>query len=280
LLKIGTRINHAWVRSSTRRPIVGTEIQRGIDSALVLLREALPADTRAPLDDLRVALAPEPTSFAAWPNRLRELARVVRGLGDRARALPAETGAEAVVWAEIAHATIASHQRDLDTIAPWIEALDDVWRALPADAREAAVTIARLLDAPPTLGALPELARAASRSLAAWTDRLPDRGRAAAAGEALEESARVAERLLKSLDGVEQTDQARTNIFERVGVVRRCPAGHGARRWLRSHPGAGRAPPRPPETTGWCPRPSGLRSAVPGRDDASRAPPGGHRRGE
>jgi len=192
-------------RERTRRPIVGTEIQRGIDSALVLLREALPADTRAPLDDLRVSLAPEPTSFAAWPNRLRELARVVRGLGDRARALPAETGAEAVVWAEIAHATIASHQRDLDTIAPWIEALDDVWRALPADAREAAVTIAHLLDAPPTLGALPELARAASRSLAAWTDRLPDRGRAAAAGEALEESARVAERLLKSLDGVEQT---------------------------------------------------------------------------
>src|SRR5262249_13222660 len=135
-------------RERARRPIVGAEIQWGIDSALVLLREALPADTRAPLDDLRIALTPEPTSFAAWPNRLRELASRVQRLADRARALPAEAGAEAVVWADIAQTTIASHQRDLDTMAPWIEALDDVRRALPADAREAADAIVRLLDAP------------------------------------------------------------------------------------------------------------------------------------
>src|SRR5215831_1972203 len=192
-------------RERTRRPIVGAEIQRGIDSALVLLREALPADGRGTLDDLRSALAPEPTSFASWPNRLRELDSVVQGLGDRTRMLPAEAGAEAVVWADIAQATIASHRRDLDTIAPWVEALDDVRRALPADAQEAADAVAHLLDAPPPLGGLPELARAAAHALAAWTDRLPDRGRAAAAFEALEESARVTERLLKSLDGVEQT---------------------------------------------------------------------------
>ena len=192
-------------RERTRRPIVGAEIQRGIDSALVLLREALPADGRGMLDDLRSALAPGPTSFASWPNRLRELDSVVQGLEDRTRMLPAEGGAEAVVWADIARATIASHRRDLDTIAPWVEALDDVRRALPADAQEAADAVARLLDAPPPLGGLPEMARAAAHALAAWTGRLPDRGRAAAAVEALEESARVTERLLKSLDGVEQT---------------------------------------------------------------------------
>src|SRR5262249_4876361 len=71
-------------RERTRRPIVGAEIQRGIDSALVLLREALPADAHAPLDDLRLALAPEPTAFAAGPTRLRELASVVRTRGRRA----------------------------------------------------------------------------------------------------------------------------------------------------------------------------------------------------
>src|SRR5262249_42954659 len=86
-------------RERARRQFVGAEIQWGIDSALGLLREALPADPRAPLDDLRIALTPEPTSFAAWPNRLRELASVVQRLTDRARALPAEAGAEAVVWA-------------------------------------------------------------------------------------------------------------------------------------------------------------------------------------
>src|SRR5262249_39513804 len=165
----------------------------------------LPQDTGPPLEVLRTALTPEPTSFAAWPNRLRELASVVQRLADRARALPAEAGAEAVVWADIAQTTIASHQRDLDTMAPWIEALDDVRRRLPAGAREAADAIVRLLDARPPLGSLPELARAAARALAAWPDRLPDPAGAAAAGEALEESARVAERLLKSLDGVEQT---------------------------------------------------------------------------
>jgi cyclic beta-1,2-glucan synthetase len=192
-------------RERARRPIIGAEIQRGIDSALLLLREALPAESRAPLDDLRIALAPESPTITGWPNRLRELATAVRGLGKRARALPAEAGADAVVWADVAQATIESHQRDLAAIGSWIEALDDVRRALPADAREAADAAARLLDAPLPLGALPELARAAARTLAEWTDRLPDRDRAAEAVEALEESARGAERLLKGLDGLEQT---------------------------------------------------------------------------
>src|SRR5262249_4876359 len=82
-------------------------------------------------------------------------------VGQRARALPPEVGAEAGGWADIAQTTIASHQRALDTVAPWIEALDDVRRALPADAREAADAVVRLLDAPPPLGSLPELARTA-----------------------------------------------------------------------------------------------------------------------
>ena len=100
----------------------------------------------------------------AWPNRLVEMATAVRGLGERAKALPEDTGAEAVVWADVAQATIASHRRDLDAIVPWIEGLDDLRRSLPAERQNGSV-VGRLLDAPPLLGDLPELARAAAREL-------------------------------------------------------------------------------------------------------------------
>ena len=186
-------------RERVRRPIVGVEIHRGIDAALALLREALASESRAPVDELRAALAAEPPTIAAWPSRLRELATAVRGLGDRARTLPAVAGADAVVWADVALATIASHQRDFDAIAPWFEGLDDVRRALPADRQEAASAVASLLDAPAPLCDLPELARAAARELAGGP---LDRGLLAPTLEALEESARAAESLLKSLDEV------------------------------------------------------------------------------
>src|SRR5207249_11570605 len=114
-------------------PIVGAGVRRGCAAALLLRGAALPAGSRPPIDELRGALAQEPPSTAAWPNRLREIAAAVRGLADRAKALPADTGAEAVVWAEVAQATIATHGRDLDALAPWIEGLDDLRRALPAD---------------------------------------------------------------------------------------------------------------------------------------------------
>jgi len=192
-------------------PIIGVEVQRGIDAALLLLRDALPAESRPPVDELRGALAQEPPATAAWPNRLREITAAVRGLGDRAKALPADTGAEAVVWAEVAQATIATHGRDLDALAPWIEGLDDLRRTLPTDGQGTGA-LARLLDAPPLLRDLPELAREAARELAPWTGPSPgqandvvDRGRASTVFEALESSARAAESLLKSLEQVERS---------------------------------------------------------------------------
>ncbi len=185
------------VHERVRRPIVGVEVQRGIDAALLLLRDALPVESRAPVDELRGALAQEPATTAAWPTRLRELTTAVRGLSDRAKALPADTGAEALVWAEVAQATIATHHRDLDALAPFIEGLDDLRRALPADRRDASA-VARLLEAPPLLCDLPDLARAAARELAEWMERqgrqasgLVDRGRASATVQALEDSARA-----------------------------------------------------------------------------------------
>src|SRR5207249_12167907 len=114
-------------------PRRGAEPGRGTDAAPRVRPGAWPAEARPPVDEVRGALAQEPPSTAAWPNRLREITAAVRGLGDRAKALPADTGAEAVVWAEVAQATIATHGRDLDALAPWIEGLDDLRRALPAD---------------------------------------------------------------------------------------------------------------------------------------------------
>jgi cyclic beta-1,2-glucan synthetase len=60
-------------RERAQRPIVGVEVQRGIDAALVLLRDALPADARAPVDEIRAALGQEPPTLDAWPNRLVEM---------------------------------------------------------------------------------------------------------------------------------------------------------------------------------------------------------------
>ena len=115
------------------------------------------------------------------------------------------------MWAEVAQATIATHGRDLDALAPWIEGLDDLRRALPADGLGTSA-VARLLDAPPLLRDLPDLARAAAREIAQWTEQSPSqasglvhRGRASTTVEALESSARAAESLLKSLEQVERS---------------------------------------------------------------------------
>src|SRR5262249_59721952 len=110
-------------------------------------------------------------TLAAWPKRLRELERAVRGLGERARAL-AEGGGDAAAWADVALATIASHGRDLDALAPWIEGLDDIRLARWAD-RQTAGAVARLIQAPPSLERLPERARPAARALARVPDRDP-----------------------------------------------------------------------------------------------------------
>jgi cyclic beta-1,2-glucan glucanotransferase len=190
-------------RERAQRPIVGIEVRRGVDAALLLLRDALPADARASVEEIRAALGQDPATLSTWPSRLGEIATAVRALCDRATALADGTGAEALVWADVARATIASHQRDLDAIVPWIEGLDELRRALPAERQNEGV-VARLLDAPPLLGDLPGLARAAVRELGEWTDSL-DRGRATAVIASLEDSARAAEELLKSLENAAYT---------------------------------------------------------------------------
>src|SRR4029450_177422 len=93
--------------------------------------------------ELAVGLREPPANLADWAARLRRLAVHAETLLDIARALTAERGegahADLLVWAQAARTTIASHQRDLDTIMPWAahleQVLADVSRA-PAEARQ------------------------------------------------------------------------------------------------------------------------------------------------
>src|SRR5262252_6248330 len=186
-----------------RSPILGVDIQRGIDAALLLLRDTLPVDDRAAVDELRDTLALEPPTTADWPARFRELTTALRGFAARAKALP-----DAAVWAEVAQATLETHRRDLDALAPWIEGLEDLRRASLAD-RGAPSAVNRLLATPPLLCELPDLARAAAREVGQWMEGQDgqgsglDRGRSATTIEALESAARAAEHLGKGLEELE-----------------------------------------------------------------------------
>ena len=202
-----------------RRPLIGVEARRGIEAALALLNESsaaanapspAAAELRAAVGALRGLLADEPATTVDWAVRLSALAAAARNLSDQARALDTTASREALVWADAAQATIASHRRDLDHLAPWIEELDDLRRLLSAESRTAMRAVARLLGPPPALEQLPGLARVAASELEGlaerWSlDRLLDAlGRSALAGEALlerlEAAARVAHDLFEAMD--------------------------------------------------------------------------------
>src|SRR5438445_10587127 len=99
---------------------------------------------------------------------------------------------------EVVLARMATHGRHLDALEPWIEGLDDLRRTLPTDGQGTSA-LARLLDSPPLLRDLPELAREAARELAPWTGPSPgqandvvDRGRASTVFDAPYSPARTA----------------------------------------------------------------------------------------
>jgi len=72
---------------------------------------------------LVAALHEPPADPAEWSSRVRHLALHADTLVDMARALTAERGdpvdSDVQVWAEAARATIAGHERDLQTLLPW-----------------------------------------------------------------------------------------------------------------------------------------------------------------
>ena len=207
-------------RERSRQPLVGVEVRRGIEAALALLHEASPtydaptpaaAGVRAAVGELRGVLSDEPATTVDWAGRLADLAVSARNLSDRARALDPTTSGDALVWADEAQKTIASHRRDLDAVAPWIEGLDDLSRRLPAENRTAMSALARLLGPPVALEQLPSLARAAARELEGLAGR-----RGGEAGSSLEPDI-----VAKVVDALERSALAGETLLERLEAAAR-----------------------------------------------------------
>ncbi len=166
-------------RAAAHDPLPHRSLVAGIDDALRLVEDATAAlsnsdrssqtvtvrqlaEAREALD---AALRDGAGSAADSLSRLRQLAGYADTLVDVARVLTAGDGGEnagALVWAQAARATIASHERDLATLMPWADTA-----GAPA---EVASALARLFAAPPSPADLPERCRAAIDELTAARD--------------------------------------------------------------------------------------------------------------
>ena len=177
-------------REMMEQPLVGPAALRGIEDALVLVRDAVrelsddrrtQTVTRTDLDQAIDAVAtslggPAPTP-ATWAAHLRRLGALTDTLVDVARTLAAERGdgdgCELLVWARATAATVAAHRRDLDTLVPWAPGLDGAVAALADDGPDATRALGQLAAAHPTLAELPERCAAALAELDAIRAQRP-----------------------------------------------------------------------------------------------------------
>jgi cyclic beta-1,2-glucan synthetase len=143
-------------------PLLDRQAIAGIEDAVLLVEEAarVLADGRrtqtVTLTDLDQAcraliagLREPPVTVAEWAARLGSLADQAEALVDISRVLAAERGdgahSDLLVWAQAARATIASHERDLETITPWAPHLEFLVTGLSTMAPEARKAIESLL---------------------------------------------------------------------------------------------------------------------------------------
>jgi cyclic beta-1,2-glucan synthetase len=148
-------------RQAVDGPLLDRHAFAGIEDAVLLVEEAarVLADGRrtqtVTLTDLDQAcralvagLRDPPRTVADWPARLGALAAQAEALVDISRVLTAERGdgahSDLLVWAQAARATIASHERDLETIMPWAPHLEPLLNGLSTMAPEARQAIASL----------------------------------------------------------------------------------------------------------------------------------------
>lgn len=191
------------LRQRVGQPGVDPGWRAGVGDALVLMREALHSvaddlgtetvsrkQLEEALDALALSLEAPAGTSAATPAgvlaRLAALAKHADTVIDIAKTLSAEhdAAADLLACARAIRATIQSHERDLDTLMPWV-------RFLSGDAALAA-KLEPLRDASPSLADLPDWCELALTGLAGQDgpDGLPD---------ALEHSARAARALERRL---------------------------------------------------------------------------------
>ncbi|MGH7318695.1 MAG: glucoamylase family protein, partial [Candidatus Rokuibacteriota bacterium] len=211
-------------RSAVDRPLLDQDALTGIEDAVLLVQEAASAlaedqrsqtVTLADLDQaantLAAALRELPASPAAWAGCLRRLAAQVDTLVDIARTLTAERDdgahSDVVVWAQAARATLASHQRDFETIMPWAPPLEAARPEISRVSPEAGRVIETLMSSSPTPAVLADRCQDAIGALATLRASLPQEGiaggetiaRVDAIIEALERSAEAARTLVRRL---------------------------------------------------------------------------------
>ena len=175
-------------REMIDQPVPGRAALTGIEDAALLLREAAQREAAqreaadrhvgiaerrrldAAIDVVMAVVAQEPRTPGGWAARLAELesaARTVehcaRGLGDEATT---RSRSAVVVWADALRIAVETHERDLDTLAPWARLRVD----------EAIAPILQPLVAWPTLSELPRRCEPVLRDLTAYRATLVDAG--------------------------------------------------------------------------------------------------------
>jgi cyclic beta-1,2-glucan synthetase len=175
------------------RPIADSPWRSGIEDAVALARESLPAlagDLRThtvtakqlgqALDALSVLLQPDPRTPAGLAAQLAELGLRAGAVVDIAQTLTTErgddAGAELLAWAHAIRASIDSHRRDADLLMPWASLLASDAARGPA-AKKAGETspddaLGTLFDSMPTLGDLADRCAEAIAILACRKARL------------------------------------------------------------------------------------------------------------
>jgi len=151
-------------RAMVHAPFAGKEWLAGVGDSVTLLRETLRLgvsdrhraktgeELALVIDTVATQLeraAADPAGVAGW---LANLGTAARSLVEKVRASDSGPGTDTLVWAEAVAASIASHRRDFDVLAPWA--------SMAAHGSQ--------LGAMPTLAALPGYCEAA---LAAGDDR-------------------------------------------------------------------------------------------------------------
>jgi cyclic beta-1,2-glucan synthetase len=216
-------------RGAVHSPLLDRDLFGGLRDAVLLVEEAASAladdrrtqqvslrDLTETCEVLTTALHAAPASPAEWASRIRLLALHADTLVDISRALSAERGdpetSDVQVWARAAHATIASHARDLETLMPWVVRLETIPADLASHAPEARMALRALSSSAPTPADLPDRCRAAIAELATLRDALVREG--SADGDTIGG-------IDQTIDGLERSAAAADTLVRRLLSVTR-----------------------------------------------------------
>ena len=170
------------------RPIADSSWRSGIEDAVTLTRESLPAlardlrtDTVTPkqldeaLDALSAVLQSEPRTPAGLAAQLAELGSQADSVVDISQTLTTErgdgAGVELLAWANAIRASIDSHRREVELLMPWASLVTLDAAIAPASKEADGISqddvFGRLIESIPTLSDLPDRCARAIGILAA-----------------------------------------------------------------------------------------------------------------